>query len=81
MPHPPGGLNDGIPSISCPPAARSAQFRDVDIPSGPGYPPFREGKVDCESESGDLRPSAKWNFIGFWYRSARGLARIKSPIV
>jgi hypothetical protein len=30
--------------ISCPPAAKSAQFRDVDTRSGPGYPPYREGE-------------------------------------
>jgi hypothetical protein len=33
--------------ISRPPAAGSAQSREVDIRPGPGYPPFREVRGYC----------------------------------
>lgn len=37
-------LSGAIRPIIRPPEAEAAQFRDIDIRAGPGFPHFREGK-------------------------------------
>ena len=49
--------------ISRPPAAGSAQSREVDIRPGPGYLYFMRGRVDSEPEAGDPMPHGKSNFL------------------